>query len=101
MAKEISEEDVQGAIAQVKHPAIDRTLLDLGIVKKIFIKDNKVTIIMAFPFPGIPIGDYLVNSVREPIEKLGAEVEVEITVMDKEELEKFLAMEQEGWKGSM
>jgi len=101
MAKEISEKDVQGAIAQVKHPAIDRTLLELRIVKKIFVKDNKVTIIMAFPFPNIPIGDYLVNSVREPIEKLGVEVEVEITAMDKEELERFLAMEQEGWKGSM
>ena len=56
---------------------------------------------MAFPFPNIPIRDYLVNSVREPIEKLGVEVEVEITAMDKEELERFLAMEQEGWKGSM
>jgi len=42
-----------------------------------------------------------VNSVREPIEKLGAEVEVEITVMDQGELERFLAMEQEGWKGSI
>jgi len=101
MAKEILKEDVQGAIAHVKHPAIDRTLVDLRIVKKISIKDNKVTIIMAFPFPNIPIGDYLVNSVREPIEKLGAEVEVKITVMDQEELERFLAIEQESWKGGV
>lgn len=101
MAKKTSEEDVQGAIAQIKHPAIDRTLVDLGIVKKISIKDNKVTIVMAFPFPNIPIGDYLVNSVREPIEKFGAEVEVKLTVMDQEELERFLAMERESWKGDV
>jgi len=101
MTKEISEENVRSVLAQVKHPAIDNTLLDLGIVKEISVNASKVTIIMAFPFPNIPIRDYLVNSVREPIEKLGAEVEVNITVMEKEELEKFLAMEQKGWKGNM
>jgi len=101
MAKEISEEDVQDTIAQVKHPAIDRTLVDLGIVKEVSVKDNKVTIIMAFPFPNISIGNYLVNSVREPIEKLGAEVEVKLTVMDQRERERFLAMEQESWKGGI
>ena len=95
MAKEILEEDVRKALGQIKHPVIDHTLLDLGIVKKISTKENKDTIIMAFPFPNITIGDYLVNSVREPIEKVGAEVEVEITVMNQEELERFLAMKQE------
>ncbi|MCK4462119.1 MAG: iron-sulfur cluster assembly protein [candidate division Zixibacteria bacterium] len=101
MAKEISEEDVHGAIAQIMHPAIDRTLVDLGMVKGVSIKENKVTVTLAFPIPNIPIGDYLVNSVRETIESLGADVEVKITVMAKEELNKFLAMEQESWKGPM
>ena len=101
MVKKISEEDVQDAIAQVKHPAIDRTLVDLGIVKEVSVKDNKVMIIIAFPFPNIPIGDFLVNSVREPIEKLGAEVEAKLTVMDQGEVERFLAIEQESWKGNM
>ncbi|RKX27180.1 MAG: metal-sulfur cluster biosynthetic enzyme [Candidatus Zixiibacteriota bacterium] len=101
MAKEISEENVQSAIAQVKHPAIDRTLVDLKIVKEISVNDNKVSVIMAFPFPNIPIGDMLVNSIKEPIEKLGAEVEVEITKMTEEELEGFLAMEKESWKGDI
>jgi metal-sulfur cluster biosynthetic enzyme len=76
-------------------------LVDLGIVKKVYVKDSKVMLIMAFPFPNIPIADHLVNSVREPIEELGAEVEVKITVMNQEELERFLAMEQESWKGGM
>jgi len=101
MAKEISEKDVKDIIAQVKHPAIDRTLVDLGIVKEVSIKDNKVTIILAFPFQNIPIGDYLINSVKKPIENLGVEVEIKLTVMDQGELERFLVMEQESWKGGM
>lgn len=101
MAGEISERDVQNVIAQVKHPAIDRTLVDLRIVKEIVLKDNKVTITMAFPFPNVPIEDYLVNSIREPVEELGAEVEIKITVMNQQELENFLAMEREGWIGGI
>ncbi|HDZ24008.1 MAG TPA: DUF59 domain-containing protein [Desulfobacteraceae bacterium] len=99
MANPISEEAVRKAVAQVKHPAVDRTLVDLGILKDIAVQGNGVKITMAFPFAGIPIEDQLVGSVREPIEKLGAEVEVETTLMSEKERQDFLAMEQESWRG--
>jgi len=54
---------------------------------------------LAFPFPNIPIKDHLINSVRQPIEKLGLEVEMRVTVMSQEERERFLAMEERAWKG--
>ncbi|MCD6456952.1 MAG: DUF59 domain-containing protein [Methanophagales archaeon] len=105
MAKEKSEEDIRQVVAEIKHPAIDRTLVDLGIVKEIAVKGNKVLVTMALPFPGIPaqVRDYLVNSVVEQIKKMDVEVEVElkITIMNQEELQAFLAMEQESWQGSM
>ena len=99
MAEKISEEEIQEAIAQVKHPAIDHTLVDLGIVKDVTVEGNKVAVTFAFPFPNIPIKDELVNSIRGPVEALGAELEVDITLMTQEEIQKFLAMEQEAWKG--
>ncbi|MCW3137002.1 MAG: iron-sulfur cluster assembly protein [Methanophagales archaeon] len=94
---EISEEKVRNAVAQVKHPAIDRTLMELGILKDITVEGDKVIITLAFPFPGIPIRELLVESVREPVEEMGAKVEVKTTVMTAEELQAFLAMEQEAW----
>ncbi|KPK75114.1 MAG: metal-sulfur cluster biosynthetic enzyme [candidate division Zixibacteria bacterium SM23_73] len=99
MAENMSEENVRKAMAQIMHPAIDRTLIDLGMVKDIAIEGNKVTVTLAVPFPGIPIKDLLVNSVREPIEKLGAKVEVKLAVMNQQELKAFLAMENESWRG--
>jgi ATP-binding protein involved in chromosome partitioning len=101
MAKEKSEEDIRQVVAEIKHPAIDRTLVDLGVVKGITVKGNKVLVTMALPFPGIPtqVRDYLVNSVVEQIKKLDVEVEVDVTIMNQEELQAFLAMEQESWKG--
>ncbi|NAS88256.1 metal-sulfur cluster biosynthetic enzyme [ANME-1 cluster archaeon AG-394-G21] len=101
MAKEKSEEDIRQVVAGIKHPAIDRTLVDLGVVKEITVKGNKVLVTMALPFPGIPtqVRDYLVNSVVEQIKKMDVEVEVDLTIMNQEERQAFLDMEQESWKG--
>jgi len=99
VAKNISEKDILDLLAKVKHPAINRTLRELGIIKDVSIKDNKVLITMALPFPNIPIIDQLVSSIKEPIEKLGVEVEVKQTVMSQEELQAFLKMEEDGWIG--
>ena len=67
MANGKSEEDIRQVVAEIKHPAIDRTLVDLGVVKEITVTGNKVLVTMALPFPGIPtqVKDYLVNSVVE------------------------------------
>jgi metal-sulfur cluster biosynthetic enzyme len=101
MAKNISREDVHQAVAEVTHPTIDRTLVELKMIKDIAVKDDRLTLTLALPFLGVPIKDYLINSVREAVKKLGLEVEIKMTEMNQEELQAFLAMEQESWKGSM
>ena len=98
---EISENDVREILEGVRHPAIDRTLLDLGIIKSVAVESDNVHVLLAFPFPNIPIKEYLINSVRGPLGERGIAVEIETTVMDEEELQKFLAMEKEGWKGGI
>jgi len=101
MLENISEEDVHHTIEQVMHPEISRTLIDLGMVKDIALKDAEVTLTLVLPFLGIPasIKDYLVNSLRQAVGKLGANVEIRIAEMNEEERLAFLTMEQEGWKG--
>ncbi|MHC1578129.1 MAG: iron-sulfur cluster assembly protein [Dehalococcoidia bacterium] len=98
MASNFSEEDVHQAIGQVMHPEINRTLVELGMVRDIVLKDDEVTLTLMLPFLGIPISikDYLVNSLREAATKLGAKVEIRIAEMNQEERLAFLAMEQEG-----
>ena len=99
MSRNISEEDIREVLARVNHPMIDRSLLELGVIKHIAVEQRKVKVTLAFPFPNIPIKEQLIQSVREPVQKLGAEIEVKLTVMNHEELQKFLAMEQDAWKG--
>jgi len=101
MTKNISEEDVHQAIKQVMHPAINCTLVELGMVKDIALNDDEVTLTLAFPFSTIPVSikDYLVNSLHQAVVKLGAKIEVTVAEMNQEERLAFLAIEQENWKG--
>ena len=101
MASDISLGDVHREVGQVMHPAINRSLVELGMIKDIALEHGVVTLTLVLPVLNIPasIKDHLVNSLRTAVAKLGAEVEVEITEMDEEERHAFLAMEQESWKG--
>jgi len=97
---QVTKEEALKIAAQVMHPAIDRNLVDLGIVKDIEVETDNATVIFAFPFPNIPIADQLISSVQFPLEELGLKVESKITTMTQEELQAFLAMEQAGWTGT-
>jgi ATP-binding protein involved in chromosome partitioning len=101
MAEAITEEKARAAIAPVKHPAIDRTLVELGIAKDVKVDGNTVTITLALPFAGVPmqVRQMLMNSLQEPLERLGAEVAFEVVIMDPEALQQFLKLELEAWKG--
>jgi len=101
VTKKISEEKVYRTVGQVIHPAISRTLVELGMLKQVTLENNKVIITLALPILGIPasIKDQLVNSLRKVAAGLGAEAEVRITEMNQEERQAFLAMEQESWEG--
>ena len=98
---ELTREEVARRIGAVEHPAIARTLTDLGIVRSFDVSGNTVHITLAFPFPHIPIAGMLMNLLRTPLEELGAEVDFETTVMTDEERQAFFKMEQEGWKGGI
>ena len=97
MPNTIPKEEIHQAVAKVRHPEIDRTLVELGMIKDIAVGDDTVILSMALPFLGIPIRDYLVHSVEEVVTKLGVEIQVKLTEMNKEERDTFMAMAQEGW----
>jgi len=99
MVNSISKEAIHQAVAKVRHPEIDRSLVELGMIKDIAVGDDKVSLTMAVPFLGIPIKDYLVHSVQEAVTKLDVEIEVRLTEMNQEERDAFMAMAQEGWIG--
>jgi metal-sulfur cluster biosynthetic enzyme len=101
MVTNISLQDVQEAIGKVTHPAISRTLLELGMIKNISLHGSQARLTLVLPILNIPppVKDYLVNSLREAVAALGVQLEVEVAEMNEEERQTFLAMEQESWRG--
>ena len=96
-----TQEDVINAISNVKHPAIDYSLLELGMVKDVKLDKNTVSLTFAFPFPNIPIADMLINSIAQPIKANDLDLDYKIVIMTEEEKAKFIRMENEAWKGGM
>ena len=99
MASNISKQEIHQAVAKVRHPEIDHTLVELGMIKDIAMEADRVILTMAVPFLGIPIKDYLVHSLQEAVTKLGVEIEVKVTEMNQEERHAFMAMARAGWIG--
>ena len=97
----ITLQDIRQAISNVKHPAINSSLIELGMVKDIILKDKNVTLTFLVPFIGVPerIKNRLIDSLRQPISNMGFTVAVNIETMNEEEREPFLAMEERNWNG--
>jgi len=81
----MTKQDVLNKLENVGHPAINYSLIKLGIVNDVELNDNKVSVIFAFPFPNIPIADTLVNSIAQPVKSLGLDFDYKIRVMTEEE----------------
>lgn len=94
-----TKKEVLELISHVKHPAIDYSLIELGIIKDVNINENTAEVIFAFPFPGIPIANQLINSIYQPIVNAGVEFKYKIEIMNEIQKEKFMKMEVAGWKG--
>lgn len=99
MDNKLSPDIVKDILKEVKHPAIDSTLFNLGIIKDVKVEDNKAIISLAFPFENIPIKEKLINLVKKPLIKAGMNTEIKITTMNEKELQEFLIAEQIHWKG--
>jgi metal-sulfur cluster biosynthetic enzyme len=86
-------------LEKIGHPAINYSLIKLGILNDVELVDKKVSAVFAFPFPNIPIADTLINSVALPLQKHGLDFDYKIRIMSEEERMHFLQLEAEAWKG--
>ena len=99
----ISEQNIHKALSQIRHPVIDRNIMELGIIRTVKIENNVAVITMAFPFIGAPAKDIsirnqMINDVKQLIENLGLKFQLKQAEMTPEEFNRFLAIEKETWK---
>jgi metal-sulfur cluster biosynthetic enzyme len=95
----MTKQDILNELEKVEHPAINYSLIKLGILTDVELINNTVSVVFAFPFPNIPVGDMLINSIAQPVISLGLGLDYKIRIMNEEEKARFLELEIEAWKG--
>jgi len=98
-----SKEEIYQKLAEVKHPEIACTLIELGMLDDININSDKITLTIKIPTLEIPqqIKDILLNSVKQVVTNLDTGLKAEITFaqMSQEGRMKFFSMAKANWTG--
>ncbi|MEF8774645.1 MAG: iron-sulfur cluster assembly protein [Halobacteriales archaeon] len=101
MSDQQTAEEIEDAIADVTHPEIDATLVELGMIDDVRVEDGEPSIDVAIPMADIPdaIKKMLAGRLFERLQPLGVEPSIRFVVMDARTRERFFQMEQDNWKG--
>lgn len=99
---EITEEKIKTLLSQINHPVIESNIVKLGIVKKIHLERQTVTLTLAFPFLGasttdIAVRKEILKNVKSQLKNLGLKVKLKQKKMSQEEFKTFLDIEQQTW----
>jgi len=99
MTKKINEKEkeinkIKELLNKVKHPEINNSLVELGMIGEIQIKD-KVIVELKLPAQGVPIADMLSDLIKEGLKDFS--VEVNFSVMNEKEKQKFFELAQKNW----
>lgn len=92
--------DVADVLVKIKHPSINFSLTELGMIDDIDLDDNIVSLCFVFPFPKIPIAADLIKEVKDSLHNIGLDLKHTTRIMDVDEKGRFLKMEKEGWKSN-
>jgi len=86
-----TEKDVIGALSKVMDPELNRSLVDLGMVRNIRVKDGKVSLDLALTTLACPLKDRISQEAREAVLALEdvERVEVNLTEMSSQEKEQI------------
>ena len=103
MNSKITKETILQTIYTVEHPEINATLFELGMIRDVDVSpDNqKISLTLTLPMLGIPEGilHYLVNSLAQAAQAVGAELNYKVAEMNPEERQSFMEKAQSLWKG--
>ena len=85
------------ALATIKDPEIDFTIVELGLIRRVGIENDKVSITMIFTSPFCPLADLIVSRIEDKIVSVEGVREVEV-VIDETVLWDWSMMTEEGKK---
>ncbi len=98
----ITREDVLGALGQVMHAEMERSLVELEMIQDVVVKDSAVAFTLLLPFKKVPVKGDLVQRAREAVAALepGLEVELKLAEMSQPQRAAFMTAAHGGPKAA-
>ncbi len=93
----LTSEGIMQALATIKDPGIDFTIVELGLIRRVEIENDKVLITMIFTSPFCPLADLIVSLIEEKIGSVEGVREVGV-VIDETVIWDWSMMTEEGKK---
>lgn len=87
----MDEKRIREALQTVLHPKLKKSLIDIGMIRNISIKDDVVTLTLALKSDRSPLKKVLIKEIEQVVGALPevSSVQVEITILSQEEYEKM------------
>lgn len=85
-------------LESMKHPFIDYSLIDLGILKNVEVVGDKIIVNIAWPSTDSAINPFIISLVSGSLKKLNRKIEITESLMNDEERTFFLELEEKSEK---
>ena len=98
----VSKDEVMTALKEVIDPELHIPIVNLRMVKKVDIENDKVNVLVALTVGGCPLSETISSDIKKALTKLPGikHVDVETTVMTKHELDELRAQIKSGMSTS-
>ena len=78
----IAEKQVFGALRGVMHPEFEHDLVELEMIRRVAVEDDRIAVTLALPFVDVPVKDDLVRRVREAVSGMDPTAQVEVDLVE-------------------
>jgi metal-sulfur cluster biosynthetic enzyme len=79
----ITEDEVKTALASVIDPEIGANLIELNMIRRVDISEDRVTVDLVLTAPGCPLANWIVEGARQSVAAIPGVKNVEVNVLDE------------------
>jgi len=83
---------------EMKHPFMDYSLVDLGIIKNVEAAGDKILVNIAWPSEDSAIKPFIISLVTGSLKKLDRKIEIYESIMNDEDKKFYLELEEKDKK---
>ncbi len=88
-------EEIKNLLNKVKHPEINNSLVELGMIGKVQKEEENIVVELKLPMPEIPIKESLIDLIKSELKKF--KVKIEVSVMNDKERLNFFELSHKNW----